>query len=98
MIIIELCRSAGPPVSSDLNMQKTCDPYGSSLIGDLSTTSATVIPINTTTISDADRLIQHLEQFERLITCNPDGDPIAVHMHSNILEKNPVEGMKRLTL
>jgi hypothetical protein len=79
-------------------MQMMCDPYVSSLIGNLSTTSATVMPINTTTISDANRLIEHLDQFEHLITCNPDADPVAVHMHSNILEKKPVEGMKRLTL
>jgi hypothetical protein len=44
------------------------------------------------------RLIKYLEQFERLITCNPNVDPIALHMHSNTLETKSVESIKRFTL
>jgi hypothetical protein len=50
-------------VSLEVNMQKMSDPYDSSLSGNLSTTSATVMPISTMMISDADLLIEHLQQF-----------------------------------
>jgi hypothetical protein len=53
----------------------------------LATPTAMIVPIDTKTKSDADRHIEHLPQFEPLITYSPDNKPAAVPMQSNILGK-----------